>query len=1347
MNEGINDNVDLENLMAESKQIQNLDYFSFFNHAPIALWIEDFSAAKNYIDKKVAETNSDIRSYLANNPSVLKEVVELIVVKDVNELAVQLYKAKSKEDLINNLNSVFTEKSYQGFLKLFIDILIGNHEVELETVNKTFEGDEIDIIIKFKVIDYNLRNIIVSIEDITKRIYAEKKLDESKNLLTETISNINEGYVLLDENFNYLFINKNAGKLAGRSPESLIGKNIWVEFPEIANGLFYDHCQKAMKEKVVIAFENYFEPWGNWYESRIIPSGKGLMVTFHEITDKKNNKRKIEQAYHIINKSSSVAFLCENSYDFPVVFGSENAKELFGFTHDEFINGEVKIYEIVHPDDLPEIGQQVFSLLKSETYTTIKPAPFRIVTKQKEVKWVKVNIDILKDEKGKVTHVQGIIEDYSDRKKVEDAYFESNQRIKDQFNNTPLASIITDKEFNVIEWNNSAQRIFGFTQEEAIGNNLNDLIIPSHLKIDLSAVRKKIISQAGGNRNTNENIRKDGSIIVCDWYNVTLKDASNNVIGIASMADDITERKRNEQLLFNTNSRLKEQFNNTPLASIIWDLNMKVVEWNYSAEKIFGYTAKEAIGKTAFELIVPSAITDEITEVRENLITEKGGFRNTNDNLRKDGEKIVCNWYNATLKDLEGNITGMASLVEDITDRINVKKLIEKSEKKYKDLFEKSYDSVLIIKDNHFVDCNEATLKLFGFESKEELYLIHPSKISPEYQFDGESSFIKAETLMKATIENGSNKFRWNHKRKNGQVFLADVTLTRIEDFDNVPTIHVIVKDISVEYKKEQLEKVVYNISKAVSTADDFEEYVQFIKKELHKVINTNNFYIALYEPSTDIITMAIMVDEKEDCTEFPAKGSLTGHVIKSNKPLLVNSKQHYKLIEEGIVDMVGFESKVWVGVPLKTNDEVIGAIVVQSYDDENAYKEEDLQLLEFVADQIGMSIQRKNAEDELKKALVKAQESDKLKSSFLANMSHEIRTPMNGIIGFSELLLNADVNEFDRKKYSSVVMNSSKQLLNIVNDILDISKIEAGVVKLNYQRTCINKLIDDLYNFYKPISIDNNVDLYIEKGLDSTKSTIEIDGPKLNQVLTNLLSNAFKFTNEGSIKFGYKLINNNLEFFVKDSGIGIDKDLQNVIFDRFMQAEENYKKQTKGTGLGLAISKKFIELFNGEIWLESNENGTIFYFTVPYTPSKTGRITTVVVPKSKTIPIDTMEMTILIAEDEEYNILYMNELFSNTKIKVIEAINGKEAIELANKHPEIEMIFMDIKMPILNGYEAMEEIKKTRPSIPIIALSAFAMESDRETALEKGFDAYLTKPLERKKLFELMGQYSTKSS
>ncbi|MFK5958886.1 MAG: PAS domain S-box protein [Lutibacter sp.] len=1214
------------NLTTLTKELQNPKqtalklgdkYFTFFEHAPIALWIEDFSEVKKYVENGVKESNLDIESFIRNNNKVIHKISSLMKIKEFNATAVKLYKAKDKLHLLENISRIFTEKSFIDFSQLVIDILLGKKESSIETVNKTLDGKEFNVLIKFSIDFENFENVIVSAENVTDKINSGKKLNTTKNLFSNTLSSIKDGFVILDNNSNYLYINKEATKLLKiKNSQAIIGKNIWHEFPEKEGDIFYDNYQTALKTRRPVRFENYFEPWSRWFENRIIPSNEGMLLFFNEITNQKETEDKIKEAYNIINKSSSIAILCKNKWDFPFEFVSENVLGLFGYTNIELLSNNIKIAELVYPEDLNKIRTQLFKIKNSTTSKTIKPKPFRIITKKGEVKWIRTTIDTVRNKNKEITHIQGI-------------------------------------------------------------------------------------------------------------------------------AEDITEQKNTEDLLVESNQRLKDQFNNTPLGSIMWDLDFRILEWNNSAERIFGYSAEEVKGKINKDLLTPPHLLDEMEVLRNSQFAKKKSFINTNENITKSGKIITCEWYSVTLKDAQNNIIGSACLVDDITEQIASKKIIEKSEKRYRDIFEKTIDAVLIIRDGVFVDCNESTLKMFGHQTKESLLQLHPSKISPEKQADGSDSFIKAEEMIQIAFKNGSHRFRWLHQQENGHVFPAEVSLTRIDDIDNTARIHAVVEDITERVKNEKLENVLYNISKAALTINDFKEFGFFIKNQLQQVINTNNFYIAIYNENTNIITTPVFVDEKEEVEDFPAKNSLTGCVLKSKKPLLLTDKEHQELIKKGEVSLIGSSSECWLGVPLIINNKAIGAIVVQSYNNKEAFNNNDVNLLEFVADQIATTIQRKKKDDELKQALLKAQESDKLKSSFLANMSHEIRTPMNGIIGFSELFLEPNLSEKERNKFAKIVINSSRQLLSIVNDILDISKIEAGVMQLDYEGVYLNDLLDNLYGFYKPKAKESNLELRCIKGLEKTKSFIEVDKTKLNQILTNLLSNAFKFTDVGSIEFGYELTGNNLQFFVKDTGVGIEKNLQDKIFDRFIQANIDLSKKLQGTGLGLSISKKFVELFKGKIWVDSNNNGTSMFFTIPYNKLTAVKINSDNKEQKSKIEVKNQEINILVAEDEEYNMMYINELFSKTNFKIIEASNGKEAVELFLNKPEIDLVLMDIKMPIMGGNEAMKAIKKEKPSLPIIALSAFAMESDKKAAIKEGFDAYLTKPIDKKLLFNIINKYS----
>jgi len=380
-----------------------------------------------------------------------------------------------------------------------------------------------------------------------------------------------------------------------------------------------------------------------------------------------------------------------------------------------------------------------------------------------------------------------------------------------------------------------------------------------------------------------------------------------------------------------------------------------------------------------------------------------------------------------------------------------------------------------------------------------------------------------------------------------------------------------------------------------------------------------------------------------------------------------------------------------------------------------------------------------KKSNEQLISAKEKAEENDRLKSAFLANISHEISTPMNGIIGFSQMLANEENNSEKRRFFSDIIETSSKQLLSIVNDILDISKIETGQVEVKLVPTNINNLILELLSYFKPMTMKSNVGLYVKKELSSQFSEINTDKNKLKQILTHLISNALKFTNKGYVEFGYTLKDSDIEFFVKDTGIGIAEEQHQNIFERFRQAEISSKRAFGGTGLGLSICKGFLEHMGGNIWLQSQTNiGTTFYFTIPFQP---------IAVHKKTLSGSNEQglsekKAILVAEDEAINYFFIEEILIDMNYNVYHARTGTEAVDIFTKNSDIALVFMDVKMPELDGIEATMLIKKIRPEIPIIAQTAYALMEDEEKMKSQGFDDYISKPMNQQDVIDKVKKY-----
>jgi signal transduction histidine kinase/CheY-like chemotaxis protein len=389
--------------------------------------------------------------------------------------------------------------------------------------------------------------------------------------------------------------------------------------------------------------------------------------------------------------------------------------------------------------------------------------------------------------------------------------------------------------------------------------------------------------------------------------------------------------------------------------------------------------------------------------------------------------------------------------------------------------------------------------------------------------------------------------------------------------------------------------------------------------------------------------------------------------------------------------------------------------------------------------------IQKINSD--LVEAKEKAEEADKLKTAFLANMSHEIRTPMNAIIGLSSFLTEPGLSKEKTEDFVEIINSSSQQLLTIIDDIVDISKIEAGQVSIVSESVNINKLLKEIYVIYLKPAESKKIGLSFSCEQPDDLIQTMTDKNRVKQVFCNLLNNAIKFTGEGEIEFGYTIKEKFVEFYVKDNGIGIASENRSFIFDRFRQVGTLDSRMYGGIGLGLSISKGLVEKMGGTIWVNSElGKGSTFYFTIPYIE---GNNTAGIPYKSIKSPAYTNweNKTILIVEDDMNNYTYIEKILLLTNIKILHAWNGMEAIELLKNHSEISLVLMDFKMPVLDGYEATRLIKEFRPELPIIAQTAYAFSNDKTKAFDAGCNDYLSKPFQKDIIIEAIGKYLEKKT
>ncbi|MFO8053767.1 MAG: PAS domain S-box protein [Bacteroidales bacterium] len=381
--------------------------------------------------------------------------------------------------------------------------------------------------------------------------------------------------------------------------------------------------------------------------------------------------------------------------------------------------------------------------------------------------------------------------------------------------------------------------------------------------------------------------------------------------------------------------------------------------------------------------------------------------------------------------------------------------------------------------------------------------------------------------------------------------------------------------------------------------------------------------------------------------------------------------------------------------------------------------------------------------EQELINAKEKAQEGERLKSLFLANMSHEIRTPMNAIVGFADLILEEYLDTNEVKEYAGFIASSGSHLLNLINDIIDISKIDAGHTSLELESTEVNSMLIELNNILSN-ELENKGKSHLQLICKAPEQNIcaITDKTRLRQVLINLLQNAAKYTEEGSIEFGCKPEHSSLLFYVKDTGIGIGEKQKELVFKRFYQAYDSSEKRYEGTGLGLSISKACVEMMDGEIWFDSTPGkGSTFYFTIDYKPCEKHE-NEMRKTEKHTDKMDFLGKHILIVEDDDVNFFYYDKVLKRYNLKVSRATKGEEVFEMLRNNPDIKLILMDIQLPDMDGLDVTKYLRNKDIKLPIIAQTAYAFSSDRAKCLDAGCDNYIAKPITKEDLIELIGQY-----
>jgi len=1200
--------------------------------------------------------------------------------------------------------------------------------------------------------------------DITQRRKVEAELEKQRSFFEQMFLQSATSMQILDPEGWCSRVNPKLCALFGIDPGAIEGKvyNIFRDKEIIRHGIDKT-LETVFRDHKMAEWEVFFdigsaagsvgiattEKKKAWFANKAYPildeNGKlaNVIIQHEDITGRRNVEEalrtKEEQLLSLINGTKDI--ICFKDGAGRWLQANEADLELFGLTGvDYYLKKDSELASETHP-----IYYQAFMNCE----------------KSDEIAWTKGVLSVQDEEipgiDGKLKTYEviktplfnsdgsrkGLVvfgRDITGRKTSEQALKDSEAKYRQIVEYLPDA-VVVHANNRVLFANPAALKVLGASSFEEIRNiPVLDFVHPDYREKAVQRIKTVMETGVPSEFAEEKFFRLNKEVFDVEIISLPVKYMGQNALQV--IVRDITSRKLALQALRESEDKFRTLAESSPYAIMIYQ-DDRWVYTNPAGERISGYSAEELYNMNFWDI--------SSSEYRK-LIRERGKRRQEGLSavpsyefkiqMKGGAERWVYLSGSSVL--YRGRHAGIISII-DITERKQAEEAIQRERILLRTLIDNLPDTIYF-KDKgcRKIVANRADLELLGMNEesdalgKTDLDLIGPDAGKRGYEDDLEvirtgKPLINSED----DVMDPDGKIRW--------MLTSKIPLH--DENGQVSGLVGIGHDITERKQAERIQRVLFQISNAVLVTNDLEQLFLIIREQLGTLLDTTNFYIAFYNEKTDMLSSPYFRDEKDNIPEWPAAKSATGFVIRRNKSLLADRKEIEKLNKSGVLEIVGEICQEWLGVPLAVDGKAIGALVVQSYHNPEAYSQKDVEVLEFVSHQISLSIQRKKAEQDLRDALTKAEESDRLKTAFLNNMSHEIRTPLNGILGFTSLLDDPDTTPEDKEYFYRIINQNGEQLLSIINDIISIATIEAGQEKIRQVKTNVNEMLAMLYEQFKFQGSGKNIMLNFRTLPGPASGVIKTDETKLRQVLTNLIGNALKFTEQGMIEFGCNQQSGMLEFYVRDTGIGIAPEMHLVIFERFRQANDNPKKEYGGNGLGLAISKAYVELLGGSIWLESVQGkGSTFRFTIPYIPFE-------VFQDKRTLPSNPVSVmsgkgrTLLIAEDTYANFQLLDAILKKLGYRIIHVENGIQAVESCRSFPEIDLVLMDMKMPEMDGYVATGIIKEMRPDLPVVAVTAYALGGDKDKALKAGCDDYIAKPVKPANVLEILNRLLGPSS
>jgi PAS domain S-box-containing protein len=720
---------------------------------------------------------------------------------------------------------------------------------------------------------------------------------------------------------------------------------------------------------------------------------------------------------------------------------------------------------------------------------------------------------------------------------------------------------------------------------------------------------------------------------------------------------------------------------------------------NPVAEALTGWSLTEARGKHIDEIFRifnsktgEKAVNPVVRSLREGVIV---GLANHTKLVSRDGREFQIADSCAPIKDDRGRILGAVLVFRDVTDEYAKREKLIVNDQAIRN----SVNGIAIADlSGNLTFVNDSFVRLWGYSKAEDVL----GRQTSEFWENPEEA---NEVIREIGI---SGFFAGEMRCRRADNSMADLHLSAsiITGSDGSP-VAMFGSFIDITAQKKAEKELAHSNELQKYIIEHTRSSIAVHDTDMNYIYVSERYYRDMHLDNRDIVGFN-HYDIFPDLPEFikaAHKRAMNGEVVQAEGDLM--------FWPDGSIDWADWQCRPWYKA-----DGATGGIIIY----------------------IEVITGRKKAEEELVAAKEKAEESDRLKTAFLNNISHEIRTPMNAIVGFSSLLIDPDLTDKSKDSFIDTIIQSSNQLLAIISDIVDISNVEAGIVRLSEDTVMINELLRRQEDLFRLKAKEKGLVLKCSLPLPDEEAVTVADTAKLTQILTNLLNNAFKFTTEGVIEFGYTIKKSLIEFFVSDTGIGIPVDELTRIFDRFYQVDNELSRVYQGTGIGLSISKAYTELMGGTIWVGSDPGkGSVFHFTLPKKkPAVKGA--DVVTEKLENPFRGTYH--ILVAEDDELNLILLKKYLFVPGLKAKFVTNGEEAVSYCTSGEHIDLVLLDLKMPVMNGFEAARIIREHLPHVPVIAQTAYAISDDRERALSAGCVDLITKPFRKESLLLKIKQH-----